>query len=281
MSNTDYSAIIIRDVEGIAEMRAVEDLQKEVWKVNDRDVVPSLMLIPAKEVGGILLGAFDEGILVGFAFGFVGLERKQVVLHSDMLAVRPAYRNHGLGYKLKLAQRERALVRGITRMTWTFDPLQCRNAHLNFAKLGVTSDAYKVDFYGAETSSYLHQNVGTDRLWVTWELDDWRVEQRLRRESNNEDALLAEFEKAHHLVRLRADDSPQTASLSEIKGEQVLIEIPPDIIALQHENLELAVRWREATRHAFSEAMAAGFIVTEFFHARRRGGGTYLLNLSK
>ena len=78
-------------------------------------------------------------------------------------------RQHDLGLKLSNAQRERALGLGIREMTWTYDPLQSRNAHFNFAKLGIVSDTYKVDFYGPETSSLLHRN-GTDRLWVTWPL---------------------------------------------------------------------------------------------------------------
>ena len=95
-----------------------------------------------------------------------------------MLAVRPEYRNSNLGYRLKLAQRERALASGLTRMTWTFDPLQSLNAHFNFAKLGVVSDRYEVNFYGEETSSFLHR-TGTDRLWVSWPLDSFRVTRRV------------------------------------------------------------------------------------------------------
>ena len=91
-----------------------------------------------------------------------------------MLAVKTAYRNHDLGYKLKLAQRERVLAQGIERMTWTFDPLQSLNAYFNFGKLGVVADAYKIDFYGEATSSFL-QKIGTDRLWVSWLLNSERV----------------------------------------------------------------------------------------------------------
>lgn len=66
-------------------------------------------------------------------------------------------------------------------MTWTFDPLQSLNAHINFAKLGVVADAYKVNFYGETTSSFLHQiGMGTDRLWVTWLLDSPWVHERLQ-----------------------------------------------------------------------------------------------------
>ena len=116
--------------------------------------------------------------MVGFAFGFLGREHGQTTIHSHMLAVLDAYRHLDLGARLKQAQRERALAMGVHEMTWTFDPLQSRNAHFNFAKLGVLSETYKVDFYGPETSSMLHRN-GTDRLWVRWLLDSRRVRDRM------------------------------------------------------------------------------------------------------
>ena len=162
-------SIVIREIE-TDEMRAVEDLQVEIWGVSEREVLPSLALIPLKEVGGVLLGAFDANVMVGFVFGFPGLEGGQPTLHSDMLAVKTEYRSLGLGYRLKLAQREQALATGVERITWTFDPLQSRNAYLNFAKLGVLADRYCPDYYG-QTTSFLHR-TGTDRLWSP---GCWRV----------------------------------------------------------------------------------------------------------
>lgn len=160
--------IDIREVRGHDELRAVEELQKEVWDCSDLEVLPAIHMIAAREVGAILLGAFDGATLVGFVYGFPGFEGDARVIHSDMLAVRDDYRDRGLGRALKLAQREHALARGVDRITWTFDPFQTRNAYLNFTKLGVTADRYLRDFYGATTSP-LH-TAGTDRLWVTWHL---------------------------------------------------------------------------------------------------------------
>ena len=160
---TATPAIVIRDIDGGAEMRAVEELQKDVWGIPDLDVVPLSHLVAAKAAGGVLLGAFDRETLIGFVYGFVSYEQGTVAHHSHMLAVNPAYRNFNLGYKLKLAQRERVLVQGIRVMTWTFDPLQSLNAYFNFSKLGVLSDRYFVNFYGEEAASFLHRN-GTDRL---------------------------------------------------------------------------------------------------------------------
>ncbi|CAN5615478.1 hypothetical protein BH20ACI3_BH20ACI3_42990 [soil metagenome] len=55
---TDASVIYIREITEISELRAVEDLQKEVWGCNDREILPTLTRVPLLEIGGILLGAF-------------------------------------------------------------------------------------------------------------------------------------------------------------------------------------------------------------------------------
>ncbi len=156
----------LREIRGADELHAVERLQKEVWSVADLEVLPAIHMIAAREVGAILIGAFDGGEMLGFVYGFPGFEGEHRVIHSDMLAVREAYRDQGVGRALKMAQRDAALERGVDRITWTFDPLQARNAYLNLVLLGVTASRYLRDFYG-ETTSPLHM-LGTDRLWATW-----------------------------------------------------------------------------------------------------------------
>jgi predicted GNAT superfamily acetyltransferase len=156
-------AINIRELTGFDDLSKVEAVEKEVWGLSDLDVTPLTLIIATKEAGSIWLGAFDGEELVGFAFGLLGTEDGRASVHSHMLAVRKPYRDLNLGHRLKLAQRERALAMRlngvrIEEITWTFDPLQSKNAHLNFAKLGVVSNSYKIDFYGPQTSSLLHQN---------------------------------------------------------------------------------------------------------------------------
>ena len=283
-SATEESRIVIRDIELIAEMREVESLQKEVWGCDDRDVVPLTILAATREIGAILVGAFDGSSLIGFAYSFVGREYEQMVHHSHMLAVRANYRNFNLGYRLKLAQRDRVLAQGINRMTWTFDPLQSLNAHFNFAKLGVVADAYKTNFYGEATSSFLHQiGIGTDRLWVTWLLDSRRVHERLQTkgQSRNSHPDLATIAC---LVQVGPNNVPQRARAFEIAGQQdISIEIPADINAVQRENPELAIRWREATRWAFSEALSSNYQIDDFCGASRNDEsvGVYLLSYDK
>lgn len=275
---THGSTIVIRDIEGVSELRAVETLQKDVWGCADLDVVPLTMFVAGREVGATLIGAYDGSSLVGFVYGFTGYENGQVTHHSHMLAVRPSYRTHKLGFKLKLAQRERVLAQGINRITWTFDPLQSLNAHLNFGKLGVIADTYKINFYGETTSSFLHQ-IGTDRLWVTWLIDSQRVRERLQLVTTKNQPQF-EPENASAMVQVSSAGAPQRNSSSEIPlSEHVSIEIPGEINVLQRDDPELAVEWREATRWAFTRALDNDYFVQEFYRTTRddQSIGVYLL----
>lgn len=271
----ENSTIVIRDIESRAEMRAVEELQKEVWGMPDLDVVPLYHLVATKAAGGVLIGAFDGESLVGFVYGFTSYEHGQMAHHSHMLAVKPGFRNFKLGHKLKLAQRERVINQGISFMTWTYDPLQSLNAHFNLGTLGVYADRYLVDFYGVEAASFLHR-TGTDRLWVTWPLEGGRVNERF-----DEKTLELEMKRVVPLVEQVAENQPHANALGAgLARETALIEIPADINILQESSVVLASQWREATRWAFTEALSAGYIVVDFYRQQRGNQrlGIYLLS---
>jgi len=165
--------IELRELRTQAEYAACVRLQRETWGANFSQTVPPAILQVAQKVGGVCGGAFDDGELIGFVFGITGIQNGQPVHWSDMLAVRASYRDQGIGAKLKWYQRRVLLERGVTRMLWTFDPLQTKNAHLNFALLGVIAREYVVDMYG-QTDSPLHA-AGTDRLIAIWEMASARV----------------------------------------------------------------------------------------------------------
>jgi predicted GNAT superfamily acetyltransferase len=270
--------MIIKGIETLAEMREVEELQKEVW--GPEDVVPLTHLIAAHEVGCSLIGAFDGAKLVGFVYGFIGLEGGHSIIHSHMLAVKTEWRDHHLGYRLKLAQREQALAQGFARITWTFDPLQSRNAYLNFARLGVVADQYKINFYGEESVSPLHSHIGTDRLWVTWLPASERVRRRLATGAGGL-TLTVEMLKTITLVEADTDGVPILREKMEelYEFEYALIEIPADIGSLQQHNPARAADWRSATRRAFNLALASGYLVEEFYRRTAKGQqiGIYLL----
>ena len=262
--------IVIREIEGNNEIRAAEDLQREVWGLPDLDVVPTTQLVAAKASGGVLIGAFDADALIGFVYGFVGCENGHMTHHSHMLAVKPAYRAHSLGYRLKCAQRDFVLSQGITEMTWTFDPLQSLNAYFNFGRLGVISDQYLVDFYGTDAASFLHQN-GTDRLWVRWLLASRHVVERLENSVSESDN-----QPAKTLIELGENNTPLVHDL-ELKdsSDDVAVEIPTDIRSIEQQDPKTAEAWRSVTRSAFTEAFSAGYLATEFM--RGDISGRYVL----
>ncbi len=182
----------LRICDTFGELDACVRLQGEVWGYEGKDIIPRRAFVVARHVGGQVMGAFEPqgGKLAGFAMALPGVKKREAgqtgapraYLHSHMLAVDPAWRNEGLGQKLKRMQREEALGRGIDRMEWTFDPLEGKNAYLNIHKLGVVVRRYLPDFYGV-SSSRLQNGLPTDRLLAEWNLDSDRVASRLAGDS--------------------------------------------------------------------------------------------------
>ncbi|HEX3660878.1 MAG TPA: GNAT family N-acetyltransferase [Acidobacteriaceae bacterium] len=149
------------------------------------------MIIASRFIGQIF-GAYDADRLVGMALAFYA--DKPACLHSHRVGILPEYQNQGIGYRLKLAQRDDALARGISTIQWTFDPLQSRNAYFNIARLGGIGRTYISNLYG-ETSSPLHAGLPTDRILIEWQLEDARVTEILsgRKPAPNVDAVHIEL----------------------------------------------------------------------------------------
>lgn len=168
------AGIEIRHCRDISELQACVDLQRDVWKFSDADLIPVRMFVVATKIGGQAIGAFDGGNLVGFALSIPGARDGHVYLHSHMLAVREQYRNSGLGRRLKLAQRDDAIARGFELMEWTFDPMEIKNAYLNIERLGAIVRRYSVNQYGT-SSSPLQGGLPTDRCVAEWWLTSRRV----------------------------------------------------------------------------------------------------------
>ena len=283
----DDRSFFIRDVAGEVEHHAVEEIQREAWGFNDLDIVPAATLIATQHAGGIVLGAFESGRMIGFAYAFPGFEAGRASMHSHMLAVRTEYRRFHAGFYLKLAQRERALEKGIDEITWTFDPLQSLNANLNFSKLGVVSRRYLVNFYGEASSSPLHQGFGTDRLWVSWLLNSDRVKQCISRTPSQRAArVVAASNDAGAILRsalIFAEGArPLLGDFSaNLSASRCAIEIPHDINSIKEREPKLGIEWREATRAAFLAGIEAGFLVDDFVRIESDRGPRWFYSLSK
>lgn len=262
---------VIRPLTTPAEMAACQDLQKEVWGLPERDIVPVVELVSAVTARGCLAGAFLNDEMVGFVYGFWGLHRGEVYHYSRMLGVKPGLRGAGLGRRLKLWQREFVLGMGIQTMRWTFDPLEGANATLNIGRLGATAPDYIEDYYGPKDDD-LNRDLPTDRLFVTWDLDGDRTEQRAG--GVRGPCVTDLVESGPFSLAGEPDDTGlmrPVAVSPERAADAILIEIPRDFQNLKTAEPHLARQWRFAVRDAFQSAFAAGFQVEEFASGELEG----------
>jgi predicted GNAT superfamily acetyltransferase len=251
-----------------------------VWGYTDaEDVVPPPVLIVSAKRGGILLGAFDErGAMQGFVYSIPAVKDGTLTQWSHMLGVSRDARDRGLGLRLKLAQRERALAMGVDLIEWTYDPLQALNAHLNFTRLGVVVEEYEENIYGV-SSSPLHSGSPTDRFVAEWRLNAPHVERRIGGTGLGlvRDASVAAAPLVNPSRQSGRWLAPGPADLS-LTPRRLLVEIPVDVGDLQLADPALALEWRLATRAIFQHYLSRGYRVVDFFLSRPSGRGHYLLN---
>ena len=259
--------IQIRDLTTIDEFRQVVGLERAIWGYTDSsDMVGVPVFIFTVHRGASLIGAFDPaGRMVGFAYAVVGMKAGRPLLWSHMTGVLPAHRG-GLGYRLKLEQRARALAQGYDLIEWTFDPMQAMNAHFNFAKLGGVVEAYAENFYGESTSA-LHKGTPTDRVVLSWRIDAPHVVRRLEQPA----ALRA---RAHEV-----SEAP-VANTTVMEGEwrknskidltvderRVWVEIPTGFTQMQQQAPDRALAWRLDVRQLFLAWLSQKNNPEEFDH---------------
>ena len=234
-------------------------LEQAIWGYTDTaDLVTVPVFIFTVHRGATLLGAVEpSGRMVGFAYAVMGMKNQRPMQWSHMAGVLPEFRG-GLGYRLKLAQRERALSQGLDLIEWTFDPLQAMNAHFNFAKLGGVSEEYAANFYGESTSA-LHRGTPTDRLVLSWRIAEPHVIRRLEQAGS---------------LRVRAHDVSEApiVNRTELEGpwlavaaidlslddRRVWIEIPTGFTEMQQQAPERALQWRMDLRQMFEAYFGRG-----------------------
>jgi predicted GNAT superfamily acetyltransferase len=261
------AAVELRALHSSSDLAACVQLQRDTWGADYVDTVPASLLKVARLVGGVCGGAFAaDGRLVGFVFGMTGVQDGRIIHWSHMLAVRPEYRDHGVGRRLKEYQRSMLRGLGVERMYWTFDPLVARNAHLNLNRLGTVVQKYVPDMYN-DTGSGLHA-FGTDRFVVSLPVAaaDTAPEPartpppQWRRAPLAESQPAAAGDGAGRGSETHAGDGAGRALAGA--AAVLRIEIPADVMTLP---LLEARTWRTRTRPAFVRLLADGYRVAGFF----------------
>jgi predicted GNAT superfamily acetyltransferase len=256
-----------------ADYEASVDIQREVWRYADIDVVPVTMLATAERLGGIALGAYNSlGEMIGFCWSVPGIEHGEVLQHSCMLAVRSAYRNFDVGCRLKIAQRKESLRRKLNTIAWAFDPMQPLHGYFNLGKLGVWSANYEENYYGEALGS-TNRGLPADRLTARWDLRSAAVEERLESGSPRHD-LRKELKKYPVVNRLE-DLAPGMAASSplalNLSAGQILFEVPYNLPDIKARNLGVALEWQGKMRQVFRTYFKKGYAATDFWVAEEEG----------
>jgi predicted GNAT superfamily acetyltransferase len=272
--------ITYRDLTTLEDFAVVVDLERVIWGPGYDEVVPVPILAVSVHSGGILIGAFDDlspSTMIGFVYSLPGIKDGKATQWSHMAGVLPEYQSRGLGYQLKLLQRERALHAGLDLVQWTYDPLQAMNAHFNFAKLGVVVEEYAVNIYGVSASP-LHGANPTDRFIADWWIRRSHVERRLAPAAMTmRDQGVAEAGRINRAAPATGEWLECVDVDLALDARRLAVEIPMGFTEMLSKAPDLALAWRMATREIFTTYFARGYHAVEFFLDRPSRKGSYLM----
>jgi chorismate synthase len=256
--------VLIRKLRRHDEFDQLVPIQKVVWRHTDTNLTPAHQFCVHSHMGAILLGAFVDGRLAGFVYSFPALHQGVRTQHSHLLAVLPEYQGLGIGKRLKRAQRREALKQGVGLITWTYDPMQARNANLNLHALGVRSRTYLANFYGHVPSLCLGPGLPTDRLLV-----EWRIRGGGRPGKGRSVTPIERLPAA--LERRKGENDgfpfPGRPKLG-LKARRVVVEIPPDINKLKSRP-EILAAWQAGARRVMPDYFARGYVAVDFIFGER------------
>lgn len=241
--------MIIKELTTLQEMEHVQRLEEQVWQSTP---LPTHQTLTAIKHGGIIVGAYDGGKLVGFSYGFAAFKKGKSYLCSHMLGIDENYRSQQIGEKLKHAQRDIAIEKGYDMMVWTFDPLETRNGYLNLTKLNGICDTYIDNCYG-EMQDGFNKGLPSDRFEVHWHLTSDYVTQQLQPQTADAAPLARIIFDAQGLPLL------EELYTSDLIAAAYALPVPYDFQSLKSVSQEHAMHWRLQTRKACTALFQAGY----------------------
>ncbi|MEV4265655.1 GNAT family N-acetyltransferase [Kribbella sp. NPDC049584] len=253
------AGVRVRELRELSELDEVYRLYDSIWRPDPSNPPVTTELLRAlTKAGNYVGGAYDGDELIGACVGFFSAPA-EVSMHSHVAGVSGSARGRNVGFALKLHQRAWALRRGVSSISWTFDPLIRRNAYFNVAKLAAQPTEYLTNFYG-DMRDGINSGDDTDRLLVRWKLDAPAVGAAAARRAVSTDVGL--MPEATVALACGADGWP---SLAGPAGDGVvLIAVPPDAEGLRRTDPGAAKAWRAALREVLGGLLAEGARVTGF-----------------
>ncbi len=268
----------VRELSTLADLDTAYRLFDTIWRPDPNNPpITSELLRALTKAGSYVSGAFDDEKLLGACVGFFSAPAAAAV-HSHIAGVSSAAQGRSVGFALKVHQRAWAIQRGVSTVSWTFDPLVRRNAYFNLVKLAAKPQEYLTNFYGSMHDA-INGGDDSDRLLVRWELNSpavadacrgipYRVDAGLDGLAVGADGANGAGGAAAAAVALSASDLGAPV-LGTADAPTVLVAVPADVEALRLSDPGSAKDWRLAVREALTSLLAEGCTLTGFDRAGR------------
>lgn len=232
--------IVIKELNSFEQFEDLARLQKEIWNLSERDQISTITLRALSmeyPIMGLMLGAYHNGNMIGFVV--CTPTRESNTLYGMIMGVLPEYHNFEVGNKLGLKVLEKCNKENISKVCWTYDPLDSRLGHLYLNKWGAIAIKYAANYY--QLKDEYNSKVPLDRFIVDCHLQSNRVIKKAIKQSESISLkkALAEYPIADE------HNFPDDPS--------VLVEIPSDFHHLKETNLNEAIAFRMKTRVVFEE----------------------------
>lgn len=249
--------IRVGDESALTGLAETEALFNSVWGLpHGETAIPAELLRSISHAGcNVTVARDDDGLLVGAAVAIVSPQNSS--MYSLIAGVLPGVADTGIGFALKQHQRAWGLARGLTTMTWTFDPLVSRNARFNLTKLGAYAAEYAQDFYGPMHGA-INANDESDRLIAVWPLDSGTAVRASEGHPQPVDLIVTGDADAVSVPKGAIAVGPDGLPCVIDADGSLWCRVPVDIVALRSTNPEQAAAWRRSVRRTFTEAFASG-----------------------
>ena len=245
------------------EFRSCETIMGEVFGFKDINIIPAWQMYTSSHHGGLVLGAYAAGRMVGFSFAYPAFDGRDPYLFSSGLCVLQEFESRGIGYRLKVEQARQAMSLGYREIKWTVEPLNSRALYV-YAKLGAVLVKYQRGMYDHLELGGVDAGIPADEVEISLSLP------------------LREVDSPHTAAPLRLQDIPCLTE-SETSGtirtlvsatpsfelhEVVAIEIPWDLQKLKAFSLNAATHWRLAVRDLMERLFGLGFVGVQVMLAK-------------
>lgn len=242
VSEIEYNVILDPD-----EIGEIIPVIKSAWGMDTVGLLIKDIASAMRYHGGVVIGAYDDNRMIGMHFSFPGYRMGKVYLYSHQTGVIKEKKYSGIGYGLKIKQKEWALENGYDLIAWTFDPIMSLNASFNLRKLGTISRCYIDNFYG-KMDDAINRGIPTDRVVTEW----W-----IRKEKTVSGA----FEPVNSF------DSEFSFDFRELSAdipEKVEVKVPRDFTELKKKDRDIAIKWRLYLRKTLKDLFDMGYTAVGF-----------------